>query len=101
MFCEDSNSFGSVLSVSLILQLLAWFSMTDTSHWVMVMFMTSISPVAEIFNSAIETTVDRISLDYHELSKTAKDMAAAASMWTQIVTIGCSVSMIYCDLQKG
>lgn len=34
--------------------------------------------VAEMINSAIEATVDRISLDIHPLSKRAKDMGSAA-----------------------
>ena len=33
---------------------------------------------AEAVNSAIEATIDRISLDKHELSKKAKDIASAA-----------------------
>jgi diacylglycerol kinase (ATP) len=33
---------------------------------------------AEIVNSAVETVVDRIGLDYHELSKRAKDLGSAA-----------------------
>ena len=33
---------------------------------------------AETVNSAIESTVDRVSLDFHPLSKLAKDTAAAA-----------------------
>jgi diacylglycerol kinase (ATP) len=32
----------------------------------------------ELFNSAIEAIVDRISLERHELSKNAKDMGSAA-----------------------
>lgn len=34
--------------------------------------------VTEILNSAIETAIDRISLDRHPLSKDAKDMGSAA-----------------------
>ena len=34
--------------------------------------------VVELLNSAVEATVDRISLDRHELSKRAKDMGSAA-----------------------
>lgn len=36
--------------------------------------------IIELFNSAIEATVDRISLDKHPLSKNAKDMGSAAQM---------------------
>ena len=34
--------------------------------------------IVELFNSAIEAVVDRISLEQHELSKNAKDMGSAA-----------------------
>jgi diacylglycerol kinase (ATP) len=34
--------------------------------------------IVELVNSAIETTVDRVSLDDHPLSKRAKDIASAA-----------------------
>jgi diacylglycerol kinase (ATP) len=34
--------------------------------------------VVELLNSAIETTVDRIGLEHHELSGLAKDMGSAA-----------------------
>ncbi len=35
-------------------------------------------PIIELLNSAIEATVDRIGLEYHELSGLAKDLASAA-----------------------
>ena len=34
--------------------------------------------VVELLNSAVEATVDRISLDHHELSRKAKDVGSAA-----------------------
>ncbi|HEL7630400.1 TPA: diacylglycerol kinase [Stenotrophomonas maltophilia] len=37
-----------------------------------------LSLVVELLNSAIEAVVDRISLEYHPLSKNAKDMGSAA-----------------------
>ncbi len=36
--------------------------------------------IVELLNSAIEATVDRISLDNHELAKVAKDIGSAAVM---------------------
>jgi diacylglycerol kinase (ATP) len=54
-----------------------YFSHTATE---LVLMITSIVllPMLELLNSAIETTVNRISMEYHELSKQAKDMASAA-----------------------
>ena len=40
---------------------------------------------AETMNSAIESTVNRVSLDYHPLSKLAKDTAAAAVVVTVLM----------------
>ena len=38
--------------------------------------------VSEMFNCAIEVTVDRIGREHHELSGRAKDMASAAQLLT-------------------
>ncbi len=40
--------------------------------------------LVELLNSAIENTVDRISLEHHELAKKAKDMGSAAQFSAQI-----------------
>lgn len=34
--------------------------------------------IVELLNSAVESAIDRISLDHHELSKRAKDLGSAA-----------------------
>lgn len=34
--------------------------------------------IVELLNSGIEAAIDRVSLDWHELSKRAKDLASAA-----------------------
>ena len=41
-------------------------------------FVIALLLITELLNSALEATVDRIGLDYHELSKRAKDIASAA-----------------------
>jgi diacylglycerol kinase (ATP) len=51
--------------------------------------------VVELLNSAIEATVDRISLEHHKLAKRAKDIGSAAvlvsllivlAVWTLVLT---------------
>lgn len=39
-------------------------------------------PIIELINTAIETTLNRISLEWHELIKKAKDISSAAVMLT-------------------
>ena len=48
--------------------------------WFPVRFPAALVLIVELLNSAIESTVDRISMEYHELSKRAKDLGSAAVM---------------------
>ncbi|MFA6970043.1 MAG: diacylglycerol kinase [Gallionella sp.] len=43
--------------------------------------------IVELLNSAIEATVDRISLDCHDLAKRAKDIGSAAVLVSLVNTI--------------
>lgn len=45
--------------------------------------------IVELFNSAIEAVVDRVSLERHPLSKNAKDMGSAAVMLSIILAAAC------------
>jgi diacylglycerol kinase (ATP) len=40
--------------------------------------------ITELLNSAVETVVDRIGLEHHELSKRAKDLGSAAAFISMI-----------------
>jgi diacylglycerol kinase (ATP) len=51
------------------------------------LFMISFVLVAEMFNSAIEATVDLASPNYHPLAKFAKDIAAGAVLITTMMAI--------------
>ena len=45
--------------------------------------------IVELFNSAIEAIVDRVSLERHPLSKNAKDMGSAAVMLSIFLAVAC------------
>jgi diacylglycerol kinase (ATP) len=45
--------------------------------------------IVELFNSAIEAIVDRVSLERHPLSKNAKDMGSAAVMLSIFLALAC------------
>ncbi len=51
------------------------------------LFTISLVIIAEMFNSAIEATVDLVSPNYHPLAKFAKDIAAGAVLITSILAI--------------
>lgn len=51
------------------------------------LFMISLVLIAEMFNSAIEATVDLVQPSYHPLAKFAKDISAGAVLITSIITL--------------
>jgi len=60
-------------------------------HWIEVALLagsTMLVLIVELLNSAIEATVDRVSLDLHDLSKRAKDLGSAAVMLSLLLAGG-------------
>ena len=60
-------------------------------NWVEIALLTGtviLVMVVELLNTAIEVTVDRIGLEWHELSKRAKDMGSAAVLLSLLLCGG-------------
>ncbi|MDF2875353.1 MAG: Prokaryotic diacylglycerol kinase [Sporomusa sp.] len=55
---------------------------------------------AEIFNTAIETIVDKVSPDFHPLAKVAKDVAAGAVLVQAITSLGIGYVLFWDKLFK-
>ena len=51
--------------------------------------------VVELLNTAVETAIDRIGHDWHELSKRAKDMGSAAVLLSLLVCAGIWAATMY------
>ena len=60
-----------------VLPIIVWLPTTGIMK-VLLGLMLLLLLTAELFNSAIEAVVDRVSLERHPLSKTAKDAGSAA-----------------------
>ena len=54
-----------------------------------------IAITVELLNSAIENTVDRISIEFDEFAKKAKDMASAAQMTAQVFLLVTWLSYLF------
>ena len=70
----------------------ALLPVTEIEHLLLVLSMMLVM-LAELLNTAVETTVDRISTDLHELSRQAKDMASAA-VFVAVLMSGLSWTVI-------
>lgn len=73
-----------VVVVVLLLGIVARLAMREM---LVLLFTISLVVVAEMFNSAIEATVDLVSPNYHPLAKFAKDIAAGAVLITTIIAL--------------
>jgi len=73
--------------VVVIVILLGMFLNLGLREMLVLLFTISLVIVAEMFNSAIEATVDLVSPTYHPLAKFAKDIGAGAVLITSILAI--------------
>ena len=73
-------AFRQLLLLNCILIPLAFYLEVSKVERVLLIASIFITLIIELLNSAIEATVDRISLSLHPLSKQAKDMGSAAQM---------------------
>jgi diacylglycerol kinase (ATP) len=68
-----------LLLAAVLVPLALWFGANGVERAVLVGSVLLVL-VVELLNSAIEATVDRVSLDDHRLAKRAKDIGSAAVM---------------------
>lgn len=71
----------------LVVVLIALFLGIGLREMLVLLFTVVLVLTAEMFNSAIEATVDLIQPAYHPLAKTAKDMAAGAVLITTTLSL--------------
>ena len=72
-FRQESVLFALLLPLGL------WLGQTWLERAVLI-GVAALVLIVELLNSAVESAIDRISLDQHELSKRAKDLGSAAVM---------------------
>ena len=75
---QDEAAFRQEVILAIVLVLVAFMVPVDVTQRVLLVASVMLVLVVEMINSAIEATVDRVSLDIHPLAKRAKDMGSAA-----------------------
>ncbi|EED34186.1 diacylglycerol kinase [Luminiphilus syltensis NOR5-1B] len=76
----NEDAFRQVVFINMLLQPLALWLDVSRAERALLMLAPLLSLVIELLNTAIENTVDRISMELHPLSKAAKDVGSAAQM---------------------
>ncbi|MDO5044272.1 MAG: diacylglycerol kinase family protein [Coriobacteriia bacterium] len=71
------RNFKVMLVFALLAIIAAFILKLSALAWALLLIVIGMVLSAELLNTAIETTVDLVSPEYHELAKRAKDIAAA------------------------
>jgi diacylglycerol kinase len=58
--------------------IMAFWTRVDRRDWALLLFAIGLVWIAELFNTALEATIDLTKPDPHPLARTGKDIAAAA-----------------------
>lgn len=75
---KNEDAFRQEVLLALVLIPLAFYLEHHAVERVLMVGSVLLLIIVELLNSAIEATVDRISLDHHRLAKRAKDIGSAA-----------------------
>ncbi|MDR5897430.1 diacylglycerol kinase [Halomonas vilamensis] len=78
-------AFRQEVGITLVLLPLAWWVGDGPLAWLMLIGSCVLVLITELLNSAIESVVDRIGTEHHELSGRAKDIGSAAVMLALIL----------------
>jgi len=78
---RDEAAFRQEVILAIVLVPVAFMVPVDMTQRVLLVASVMLVLVVEMINSAIEATVDRVSLDIHPLAKRAKDMGSAAVLF--------------------
>lgn len=85
---KNEAAFRQIVLINIILIPASFFLDVSRSEHVLLIIVCLFAMIVELFNSAIEAVVDRVSLEKHQLSKNAKDMGSAAQFVAlSIITI--------------
>lgn len=83
--CEDA--FRQELWLALLLVPLAWLLTEIPVERALLIASVLLVLIVELLNSAVEATVDRVSLENHRLAKRAKDIGSAAVLLSLLTTL--------------
>ena len=93
---QNEAAFRQIFYINLILIPISFYLNVSRIEQVLMITVCLLAMIVELFNSAIEAVVDRISLEHHQLSKIAEDMGSAAQFVAlSIIVISWTIILIH------
>ncbi len=89
---EERNFRFHITAAAYVLALAPHFALSR-AEWALLFLTVGGVLCAELINSAVERTVDRIGTEQHPLAGAAKDMAAGAVLVLAIAAVGVGISL--------
>lgn len=84
---RNEAAFRQIVLINIVLIPITFFLNISAVEQALMIGVCLFAIIVELFNSALEAVVDRISLDRHPLSKNAKDMGSAAQFVAQTIIV--------------
>lgn len=88
-------AFRQNLALSVVLFLASFAVAANAVQWLLLVFPLFVLIISELLNSAVESVVDRIGPEKHELSRRAKDSASAAVFLCLMLIALCWFAIIW------
>lgn len=93
---KEKNMKIHILIMTIVIIMGLFFNI-NTTEWIICIILFSIVIAGELFNTAIETVVDMITLEKNEKAKIAKDVSAGGVL---VLSIGSAIIGIYIFMPK-
>jgi diacylglycerol kinase len=91
---NDNNFRIHLLAVVVVIIAGTLIQLTET-EWLAVIITMGIVLALEAMNTAVETIIDLVSPEYHDLAKKAKDVAAGAVLLFVFAALGVAVVILW------
>lgn len=88
---QNEAAFRQIVLINLVLIPVSFFLDVTRGEHALMIIVCLFAIIVELFNSAIEAVVDRVSLEKHQLSKNAKDMGSAAQFVALSIIVALSL----------
>ncbi len=85
--CQNETAFQQELLLFLPLSIIAFWLDLPAMHTLLIMLSMVFVLFAEMVNTAIEAVVDRVGLEYHALSRVAKNIGSAIVLLSMLCSI--------------
>lgn len=86
---KTETSFKIELAIAVIFLPVVYFLPFELIYKLVLIVTYFIIMIAELLNSAVENTVDLVTVEHHPLAKTAKDIGATAVLFAVILHLLC------------